>query len=177
MTFYISSRKILNRFIGDVRVTLLRDSTTTAIISVMFFITMIPLRTKWFKVRPLIYMFAQQMMVESPPFTWTDIEGQEHTEERMEWIWNHCSIFRKYCYILSAIWGSMLMGEFVAKVIMIKSSLTIDQIVIYGNIIVIVVIVVMTIGTTIASKIMRKRISVIVEEWILENDFSKKSVT
>lgn len=114
------------------------------------------------------------MMAESPPVDWTDIEGKKHSVERMEWIWQHCSIFRKYCYILCAIWGVMLMGEFVAKVIMIKSSLTIDQILLYGNIIVIAVVVTMTIGTTIASRFVRLRITAQFKEWRKENDFTKK---
>lgn len=160
--------------LGDIRLTLLRDSTTTAIVSLMFFITLIPLKTKWFTIRPLIYLFSQQMMAESPPVDWTDIEGKKHSVERMEWIWQHCSIFRKYCYILCAIWGVMLMGEFVAKVIMIKSSLTIDQILLYGNIIVIAVVVTMTIGTTIASRFVRLRITAQFKEWRKENDFTKK---
>ena len=140
----------------------------------MFFITLIPLRTKWFTIRPLIYLISQQMMAERPPITWTDIEGEEHSQELMEWIWEHCHIFRKYCYILCALWSFVLMAEFVAKVIMIKSSLTIDQILLYGNIMVIVVIVTMTVGTTIASRFIRKRTVAILDEWKKENDYTEK---
>jgi hypothetical protein len=140
----------------------------------MFFITLIPLKTRWFTVRPLIYLFAQQMMAEAPPVEWTDNKGEYHSLERMEWIWKYCSIFRKYCYILCAIWGCVLAGEFIAKVIMIQSTLTIDQILLYGNIIVIVVIVTMTVGTIFASRFVRKRIIVILKQWQKENDFTKK---
>lgn len=167
--------KILKGFIiGDVRIALLRDSTTTAVISVMFIFTLIPLKTKWFTIKPMVFIIGQQMMAGAPPFTYTDIEGEKHEEDTMEVIWRLSSMFRKYCYISTAIWGVLLMGEFVAKVIMIESSLTVDQIVLYGNIIVIVIVVTMTVGSTIASHIIRKKIGVMLKEWRLENDFTKK---
>ncbi|KAG2209795.1 hypothetical protein INT47_001943 [Mucor saturninus] len=172
VSFILSA--VLSVISGDVRVALLRDSTTTAIVSLMFFITLIPLQTRWFKIRPLVFIIGQQMMAGAAPYTWTDIEGEKHEEESMEFIWQFSSMFRKYCYIMSGLWGVLLMGEFIAKVIMIQSSLNVDQIVLYGNIIVIVVVVSMTVGSTIASTIMKKKIAVSIAEWRLENDFTKK---
>ncbi|KAI7889864.1 uncharacterized protein EV154DRAFT_423056 [Mucor mucedo] len=172
VSFILSA--VLSVISGDVRVALLRDSTTTAIVSLMFFITLIPLQTRWFKIRPLVFIIGQQMMAGAAPYTWTDIEGEKHEEESMEFIWQFSSMFRKYCYIMSGLWGVLLMGEFIAKVIMIQSSLTVDQVVLYGNIIVIVVVVSMTVGSTIASSIMRKKIAASIAEWRLENDFTKK---
>ncbi|GAA5804723.1 hypothetical protein HPULCUR_010227 [Helicostylum pulchrum] len=170
-SFLISA--VLSLISGNARVALIRDSATTAIVSLMFLVTLIPLRTKWFTVRPLIYLISQQMMVESPPVTWTDRSGEEKSQELMEWIWENCKIFRTYCYVLCAIWGVALMGEFVAKVIMIQSTLTIDQVLLYGNIIVITVVLVITVGTIIASRSIRKRTTAIAAAWKLENDFAK----
>lgn len=172
VSFVLSA--VLSLISGDARLALLRDSTTTALISLMFFVTLIPLRTKWFTVRPLIFLFAQQMTAEAEPIQWTDIEGEEHSLPLMEWVWRECYVFRKYCYILCALWSAVLMGEFIAKVIMIKSTLTVDQIVLYGNIIVIVVIVVMSVGSTLYTKRMKKRIAVIAAEWRKNNDFSER---
>lgn len=140
----------------------------------MFFVTLIPLRTKWFTIRPLVFLISQQMMAETEPITWTDIEGEEHSKGRMEFIWAECRIFRKYCYILSFLWGAILLSEFIAKVIMIQSSLSVDQVVLYGNIIVIVVVVGMTIGTSIGTRFVKKRTIVIMTEWRKQNDFTEK---
>lgn len=172
VSFILSA--VLSLISGDARLALLRDSTTTALISLMFFVTLIPLRTKWFTVRPLIFLFAQQMTAEAEPVKWTDIEGEKQSLPLMEWVWRECHVFRRYCYILCALWSAVLMGEFIAKVIMIKSTLTVDQIVLYGNIIVIVVIVVMTVGSTLYTRRMKKQIAVIAEEWRKKNDFSER---
>ncbi|KAG1062436.1 hypothetical protein G6F42_027427 [Rhizopus arrhizus] len=61
---------VLSIISGDVRLTLLRDSTVTAVISLMFFFTLIPLKTRWFTIRPMIFLFSQQMMSEQPPVEW-----------------------------------------------------------------------------------------------------------
>jgi hypothetical protein len=165
---------VLSIISGDIRLAMLRDSTVTAVVSLLFLVTLIPLRTKWFTVRPLIFLISQQMMAGMPSTTWTDANGEKHELDRMEWVWLNCSVYRKYCYALSAIWGVLLMAEFVAKVIMIQSTLSVDQVVLYGNIIVIVVVVVMTTGTIIASRFITKRIGVIATQWRKENDFTVK---
>jgi hypothetical protein len=165
---------VLSIISGDIRLAMLRDSTVTAVVSLMFLVTLIPLRTRWFTIRPLIFLISQQMMAGLPPTTWIDANGEKHEMDRMEWVWKYCPIYRKYCYILCAIWGILLMAEFAAKVIMIQSTLSVDQIVLYGNIMVIVVVVVMTIGTIVASREITKRIDVIAKQWTKENDFTVK---
>lgn len=153
---------------------LLRDSAVTAIISSIFLLSLIPLKTRWFQIRPLIFVIGRQMLEGAPPHTWTDIEGEKHESDQMDFIWELSSMFRKYCYIMSGLWGIILMGEFIAKVIMIKSSLTVDQIVLYGNIIVAVVVVLMTVGSTITSTFMQKKIVILMAEWKSANDFTMK---
>ncbi|KAI8640015.1 hypothetical protein BD408DRAFT_420503 [Parasitella parasitica] len=63
--FIISA--ILSAISGDARLTLLRDSTVTAVVSVLFLLTLIPLRTKWFIIRPVIFLFTKQMLIDQPP--------------------------------------------------------------------------------------------------------------
>ncbi|KAI8644637.1 hypothetical protein BD408DRAFT_450629 [Parasitella parasitica] len=165
---------VLSIISGNVRLTLLRDSTVTAVISLMFFVTLFPIKTKWFIVRPLVFLFSQQMMSEQPPIEWVDKEGNYHSMEKMEWLWQHISVYRRYCYILDAIWATVLLGEFLAKVIMVESSLDIDHIILYGNIILICIMVVMTNGTLIASHFVRKRCVIHSEVWRKENDFTDR---
>ncbi|KAI8073416.1 uncharacterized protein B0P05DRAFT_588700 [Gilbertella persicaria] len=167
ISFILSA--VLSVISGNVRLALLRDSTTTALISVMFFITLIPIRTKWFTVRPIVFMASQQIMAERPPIVWTDKNGEEHTTELMEMIWIHVHEYRKFCYIINALWAVFLMAEFVAKVIMIESSLTVDQIVLYGNIMVIVVVVGMTIFTVLYSRQVTKSTTAQIAEFRKEN--------
>lgn len=171
-TFVLSA--VLSVISGDVRLALLRDSTVTAIVSVVFLVTLIPLRTKWFTMRPLIFLISKQILLGMRPTTWTDANGKKHEIETIEWTWKYCSVYRKYCYILCAIWGILLMAEFAAKVIMIQSTLSVDQVVLYGSIMMIVIVVVMTTGTIIVSHWMTKRIKIIAIQWTNENDFTPK---
>ncbi|KAF1803872.1 hypothetical protein FB192DRAFT_1301784 [Mucor lusitanicus] len=165
---------VLSVISGDVRLTLLRDSTVTAVISLMFFVTLIPLKTRWFTLRPMIFLFSQQMMAEQPPVEWVDKQGEHQSMEKMEFLWQNVPVYRRYCYILDAIWGFVLLGEFLAKVIMIKSSLDIDHIILYGNIILISVMVSMTTGTLIASRFVRKRCVADSKKWLKENNYAAR---
>lgn len=153
---------------------MLRDSTVTAVVSVLFLITLIPLRTRWFTVRPIIFLFTQQIYVDQPPIEWKDKEGNNQSVNRSEWIWQNSAFYRKFCYIICGAWGILLMAEFVAKVIMIKSSLTIDQIILYSNIIVIAVVVSMTTVTVGLSGYIGRRITKDNEAWAKENTFDGK---
>lgn len=154
--------------------TLLRDSTVTAVVSVLFLLTLIPIRTKWFTVRPIVFLFTQQLMIEQPPVEWKDKEGNDKSMKRSEWIWHNSAFYRKFCYIICGAWGVLLMAEFVAKVIMIKSSLTLDQIVLYSNIMIIAVVVGMTTATLIFSSYLGKRMTKDSEAWAKDNTLDGK---
>lgn len=162
------------QFAGDVRLTLLRDSTVTAVISLMFFFTLIPLKTRWFTIRPMIFLFSQQMMSEQPPVEWVDKQGKHCSMEQMEFLWQNVPFYRRYCYILNVLWGLALLGEFLAKVIMIESSLDVDHIILYGNIIMLSVMLSMTIGTLIASRFVRKRCVADSKVWHKENNYADR---
>ncbi|CAO3648929.1 unnamed protein product [Mucor fragilis] len=170
--FIISA--VLSAISGDARLTLLRDSTVTAVVSVLFLLTLIPIRTKWFTVRPIVFLFTQQLMIEQPPVEWKDKEGNDKSMKRSEWIWHNSAFYRKFCYIICGAWGVLLMAEFVAKVIMIKSSLTLDQIVLYSNIMIIAVVVGMTTATLIFSSYLGKRMTKDSEAWAKDNTLDGK---
>lgn len=173
-SLYMNTYFFFKKKKGDVRLALLRDSTVTALISVMFFVTLIPLKTRWFTVRPLIFMITQQMFSNTPPLTWVDQEGKECSQPLIDFNWEHISLFRKFCYIITAAWSVVLMGEFIAKIIMIESTLDIDRIVLYGNIILIVVVVTMTSSTMVGSHYLRKRSRATIAEWMKVNDHKDK---
>ncbi|KAI8329907.1 hypothetical protein BD560DRAFT_416589 [Blakeslea trispora] len=160
---------VLSIISGDARLALLRDSTTTAVISLMFFITMIPLSTKWFTIRPLIFLITQSFLAAYPKAEWTDEHGQFHSMEVSEALWQYAPPYRKFCYVVNGLWAIFLMLEFVAKVVMIQSSLTVDQVVLYGNIMVIVVVIGMSLFTFLYSKRLRRDIDQIVKEFQTNN--------
>lgn len=153
----------------------MRDSATTAVISLLFFITLIPIRTKWFHVRPLVFLVSQQMALGMPPVEWIDAQGEKHSVPRMDWSWDVSYEYRRFCYVLTATWSFVLMGEFVAKVVMIEATtLSVDQIILYGNIIIAVVTVTMTLSTLYFSARLQKSMVAKAKIWMQENDYSDK---
>ncbi|GAN02395.1 conserved hypothetical protein [Mucor ambiguus] len=162
---------VLSAISGDARLTLLRDSTITAVVGVLFLVTLIPIRTKWFTVRPIVFLFTQQLMAEQPPVEWKDKEGNDRSMKRSEWIWHNSAFYRKFSYVICGAWGILLLAEFAAKVIMIKSTLTLDQVVLYSNIMVVVIVVSMTAATLVFSSYLGKRIMKDGEAWAKENTF------
>ncbi|RUP05581.1 hypothetical protein BC936DRAFT_140504 [Jimgerdemannia flammicorona] len=127
-TFVISA--ILAVIDGDPRLLLLRESAITSVIGVIFLASLIPFRFGSYVSRPL-FLRMQMEALPVPPVTLAD--GTDMA--RPEWFWQNFPQYRRDMRLLSAVWGVGLLGEFVVKVIMIESSLTIDQIVYIGNIV------------------------------------------
>ncbi|KAI8367289.1 hypothetical protein BD560DRAFT_454940 [Blakeslea trispora] len=172
ITFIISG--VLSVVNDDARFSLFRESISTAIIGLVFLITLIPIKTRWFRFRPFFFSIYQQMLVDQPAVEWTDISGEKKSLANEEWLWTYYRSYRRYCYIASAIWGVTMTAEFVAKVIMIQSSLTIDQIIMIGNIAFNLVIVILLILTAVSMYYMTKRGSAEMKQWLLKNDYSPK---
>ncbi|KAI7897869.1 uncharacterized protein BX663DRAFT_444133 [Cokeromyces recurvatus] len=171
---YITSA-VLSLITKNVRLNLLRDSFTNALISLLFFVTLIPIHTRWCKVRPLIFLITQQMLSERPDVEWTDSQDEKHTMNRSEWLWEYVPAFRKFCYVLTAAWSAALMLEFIIKIIFIEAThLTIDQIILYGNIIIAVITVSMTIITILGRRFIYKRIISTAKEWHKQNNYSNR---
>ncbi|KAI8330911.1 hypothetical protein BC941DRAFT_361061 [Chlamydoabsidia padenii] len=163
---------VLTLISGNARLALLRDSTTTAVIATAFIITLIPLRTHWFKLYPMTFLIATQLMSEIP-LEWTDVEGVRQSMSAPDFFWDKMHDFRRHAYIWTAIWGVSLYVEFLIKVIMIEAtSLTVDQIMLYGTIVVFVIVVVTATTGTIASIRLRKRCSVFYNDWMKANDYT-----
>ncbi|KAF7725279.1 hypothetical protein EC973_000289 [Apophysomyces ossiformis] len=172
ISFIISA--VLTLISGDARVALLRESTTTALIGTMFVVTLIPLETRWLTIRPLTFLIGHQMMSEMPKVEWLDSNGERQAMDRMDWAWQYVRRFRLSCYLTTSLWGFFLLAEFVAKVIMIKSTLTIDQIVLYGNIMVLCVMVSLTIFNTIVSIRVAKYCKTYAIEWREKYDYTDR---
>jgi hypothetical protein len=114
---------------GDPRLVLLRDSSITCVTGLCFLLTLIPIRTKRMVIMPLSFLIFAQMLGGTERIEWKDEEGVQYSLSKPDWMWTHVRWVRIYGYVSTATWGTILMCEFIVKIIMIKSSLTIDQIV------------------------------------------------
>jgi hypothetical protein len=114
---------------GDARLVLLRDSSVTCVIGLCFLITLIPIRTKSVKLRPLQFLFYSEFIANLSPMTWKDEEGNEYTLSRADWLYTYVPYIRKYSVISTILWGVLLESEFIVKIVLIESSLSIDQVV------------------------------------------------
>lgn len=64
------------------------------------------------------------------------------------------------------------MAEFISKLLMIKSDMSVDDIVWISNVIVIAVVVFLSVLSTVGSSMTRRRSQKCVDEWRKENDFT-----
>ncbi|GAB5590867.1 hypothetical protein Unana1_05767 [Umbelopsis nana] len=119
---------------GNPRVLLLRESIVTAATGVVFLITSIPLKVGKIRLMPLTYGIIAQMMAAAPTIRYMK-DGEMTEQTRAEFCWEWCKTFRFGQRLMTALWGCVLLLEFMSKVIMYFSSLTVDQMVLYGNVV------------------------------------------
>ncbi|KAI9488994.1 hypothetical protein BDB00DRAFT_771520 [Zychaea mexicana] len=159
---------------GDARAALIRDSAVSAVIGLMFLLSLIPIHTKWLDIRPLTYIMGLQMTTKLK-FQWTDRDGNKQEQPVLEWQWEHIRYFRISMYTQSAIWGIVLILELMACVLMVEASdLSVDDIVMYNNILTSVVVGIMITASILAGMYGNKFIKRIGTAWTAENDFTEK---
>lgn len=156
---------------GDARAALLRDSAVTGVVGIMFLLTLPPIRTKWLTVRPLTFIMARQMFSEAS-YRWIDKDGNKHEMGIVDWQWEHIRFFRISMTLQTAAWGILLVLELVACVLMVESSLSIDNIVAYNNIITSVVVAVMVTVSILAGIYGHRVEKRIGSAWTKENDYT-----
>lgn len=148
---------------GDPRVLLLRESVVTAATGVLFLLSLIPFKIGRFQNRPLNYGVAAQMLAVTPPIQYFRY-GEMVEKTRAEFCWEFSPIFRKSMYVGTLVWGLALEAEFAAKLIMYFSSITIDQFVLYGNIVMGAVLGSATLFTVFHSRHTRKQVGLQMED-------------
>ncbi|KAI8877331.1 hypothetical protein K501DRAFT_260558 [Backusella circina FSU 941] len=162
---------VLSLVTGNARIALLRESAVTGVLCILFFITNIPITTPWFVNRPLVYLIAQELYSEQPPLRWVDTNRTEQQQPKTEWLWEKYKPFKIYCYVSSLMWSIGLGGEFLSRVLMVEcTTLTIDEIVKYGVIIVATISSVLGVITVVSSAMIRKRANEYIDNWMDEND-------
>lgn len=157
---------------GDARIAILREAVVTAVVGTMFLVTLIPIRSKRFTMRPMAYTMFRQMVFSEFIYRWIDKDGKEQEMGVAEWQWQHVRQFRISMFLQTTMWGILLDMELVAAVIMVKSSLTLDEVVAYNNIITSLVValqIVVSIAALIYCYRVSKRIGA---AWTRENDYT-----
>ncbi|CAO3620845.1 unnamed protein product [Cunninghamella blakesleeana] len=154
---------VLSIITGDARIALFRDAVVDVLIALIFWVTLIPINTRWLKMEPLCYLITKQMLSAAPKIEWieTDEEtGEEiiHSKPSVEWMWEEVTFFRRFCYILTFIWGLVMALDFAIKsVIILATKMSIDEIVNVNSILQIVITVTMTTGSIVASAFSHKK--------------------
>lgn len=102
-------------------------------------------------------------------------DGEAIEQTPTQFSWEHVKFFRNGMRMLTAMWGIALMLEFIARLIMYFSTLTIDQLVLYSNVVLGVILGSMGVFTIIYSHHLRTKVRVAVRE-ILDR-YASEAVT
>jgi len=179
-------------------VLLLEKSTVTGISSIVFGLTLIPVRCCHHRcrVRPLAYYFyqdlvpttraeiglpenifppeEQQQQQQSPSNPEEEVliprlSDKQEVSKVYEWIYTHCSSFRFSCYMITGVWSIGLLSEFVVRLILILLHLSINEIFFYANVILTSVTIVCILLTIMFVMRERKQTIRFIEQWKREH--------
>ena len=171
-------------------VLLLEKSIVTGILSIIFALTLLPLSIcrKWLHTKPFDYYFYQDLVPtkrhevglpenifdnelenldehddEIP--TIRNLSTKEEVAKVYEWIYFHCSSFRTACYLITSIWSTGFLFEFLGRLLLIIFRLKIDKIIIYGHVILTSVTIIMILLTIICITKERKLTLNFIDKW------------
>ncbi|KAF9281484.1 hypothetical protein BGZ68_006619 [Mortierella alpina] len=125
---------ILSVIDGNPRLLLLRDSLVTCASGLIFLASLIPVKIGTFQVKPLTYGVSAQMMTASPSIQYY-VEGNLVQQSLSEFCWQWSHRYRRGMRIMTAVWGIALLLEFTIRLVFYYSSMTLDHLVMWGNIV------------------------------------------
>ncbi|CDS10489.1 hypothetical protein LRAMOSA03165 [Lichtheimia ramosa] len=163
---------VISLVTGDERATLLRESSITLLIAVLFMLTLIPLRTRWLNIYPITWSVIKRAYYDTVmPYHWRNEHGDRHEMPFSDFLWSYIPKARTYNYMLTAAYSVALTADFVARVIMIEATdMPVDQVVLYGNIILGVLIGVVAIATIWALYLIQASCV----KWAQANDYTEQ---
>ena len=172
---------------------LLEKSLVTAILSLIFAITLIPFQCCCYRcrIRPLAYYLYQDLvptkaadigLLESifhdedgqiddqysqlrEGLSASNMSNKEEVARVYQWIYAHCPSFRCSCYTITSVWSIGFLLEFLTRLGLIFINLPVSKIVIYSHIILSSITVICIAITIICIVIERKRTLVLIERW------------
>lgn len=163
---------------------LLEKSLVNGITSLVFGVTLIPFSCC--QLRPLAYYFYQDLVptkrkdIGLPDRIFVDdddddddyllkLSNKQEVAQVYEWLYAHCASFRRTCYLITIIWTIGLLCEFLARLFLILIHLSVDQIFIYGHIILISMTIILILLTIICIVNERKRTVETIRQWKREH--------
>ncbi|KAI9254567.1 hypothetical protein BDA99DRAFT_442748 [Phascolomyces articulosus] len=173
LSFVLSA--VVSVITGDARILLVRDGAVSAVIGFFFLITLIPLKTRWFTVRPMVFLVGRQLFAPSK-YRWMNQQGQAEEILVSEWQWQELKLFRCCMCGLTAGFGLLLILAFVATLIMVYAApqLSVDTIINYNNIINGAVVGAIVVSTIVCLVFIRRDEIRVGRQWAEENDYSDK---
>jgi hypothetical protein len=176
---------------------LLEKSLVTGIYSLILAITLIPLHSchPRCRLRPFVYYFYEELIPTSraevglPESVFNDSQEQTHHQyiqlseklspskssnkqevaEVYNWIYTNCSSFRVSCYIITGVWSVGLFSELLARLTLILFDLSVNSIVIYGDLILTVITIICVLISVICLGKERKETMIFIEQWKKEH--------
>ncbi|KAG0209713.1 hypothetical protein BGX28_010007 [Mortierella sp. GBA30] len=149
---------VLSVIDGNPRLILLRDSFVTCATGIIFLASLLPITIGKFQFRPLTFGVSAQMMQTAPRIRYL-LEGQTIEENRAEFCWKYSHQFRNGMRATTLVWGIALLIEFALRLVFYFSSMTVDQLVLYGNVVLGATLGTAIVFTMIMSRVIRKRTS------------------
>ncbi|KAG0342466.1 hypothetical protein BG000_004486 [Podila horticola] len=147
---------ILSVIDGNPRLLLLRDSFVTCATGLIFLGSLLPITLGKFQFKPLTFGVTAQMMQTAPRIRYFR-EGQMIEENRADFCWKYSHQFRNGMRATTLVWGVALMLEFTLRLVFYFSSMTVDQLVLYGNVVLGATLGSAVLLTMIISHVMRTR--------------------
>ncbi|CAF3457948.1 unnamed protein product [Rotaria sp. Silwood2] len=95
--------------------------------------------------------------------------NKQEVAQVYEWIYTNCSSFRTSCYVITSIWAIGLLSEFLTRLTLILIHLSVNKIVIYGNVVLSSVTVICILITIICVTRERKQTIILIEQWKQEH--------
>jgi hypothetical protein len=139
LSFIVSAIMAVLR--DDPRLYLLRESVITATVSLVFLITLIPIKIGSFQMRPLVFYFAKDMATGGTFGHYSDsnilpgLTEDEPIAERFDRYWNSYPMFRHGFMVLTAVWGFGLLLEVPMRVIIVFKAKSTEQSFLLSNIV------------------------------------------
>jgi hypothetical protein len=165
---------ILSVVDSNPRILLLKDSIVSSATGAIFLLSLLPIRFGKVHLRPLTYGISAEMMSAAPKIQYVK-DGELIEQTPTQFSWEHVKFFRTGMRLLTAMWGIILLLEFVARLIMYFSPLTIDQLVLYSNVVLGCLLGTMGVFTIVYSHYLRTKTRKVVRELLAR--FASDAVT
>ncbi|CAF1409664.1 unnamed protein product [Didymodactylos carnosus] len=142
--------------IDNPRIMIIEKPCTGVVLLLAFIISLIPIRVRNFKLKPIIFYFYVELLPMEKIQIETDdvddgnnfdykelteddalpIKTERYISEVYEWIYEHCPNFRLCCYQLTILWCINFSIEVVGGFLIYFSNLNLNAAVIYANLVV-----------------------------------------